>query len=51
MNCGGFSWNRFLGITNVKRKVSRSTGIPWTNSGRERKVGAFVIHLLSLLFK
>jgi hypothetical protein len=51
MNRGGFSWNRFLGITNVKRKVSRFTGIPWTKSGRERKVGAIVIHLLSLLFK
>ncbi len=40
MNRGGFSWNRFLGITNAKRKVSRATGIPWTKSGRQRKVGA-----------
>jgi hypothetical protein len=40
MNRGGFSWNRFLGITNAKRKVSGATGIPWTKSGRQRKVGA-----------
>lgn len=40
MNRGGFSWNRFLGITNAKRQVSRATGIPWTKSGRQRKVGA-----------
>ena len=39
-NHGGFSWNRLLGITTAKRKVSRATGIPWTKSGRQRKVGA-----------
>ena len=40
MNRGGFSWNRFLGITTAKRRVSRATGIPWTRSGRQRKVGS-----------
>ena len=39
MNKGGFSWKRAVGITNAKRKVSRATGIPWTKSGRQRKVG------------
>ena len=39
-NHGGFSWNRLLGITAAKRRVSRATGIPWTKSGRQRKVGA-----------
>jgi len=40
MNKGGFSWNRFLGITKAKRRVSKATGIPWTKSGRQRKAGA-----------
>ena len=40
MNRGGFSWNRVLGITNAKQRVSRATGIPWTKSGRQRKVGS-----------
>lgn len=40
MNRGGFSWNRFLGISAAKRRVSRATGIPWTRSGRQRKVGS-----------
>jgi hypothetical protein len=39
-NRGGFSWNRLLGVTAAKRKVSRATGIPCTKSGRQRKVGA-----------
>jgi hypothetical protein len=39
MNRGGFSWKRFVGVTTAKRKVSRATGIPWTRSGRQRKLG------------
>ena len=42
MNRGGFSWRRFVGITAAKRRVSRATGVPWTRSGRQRKVGALV---------
>lgn len=38
-NHGGFSWKRATGITRVKSKISRSTGIPLTKSGRQRKVG------------
>ena len=45
MNRGGFSWKRALGITNAKRRVSRATGIPWTRSGRERKLGAMIFKL------
>ena len=33
MNRGGFSWNRFLGISAAKSKLSRSIGIPLTKSG------------------
>jgi hypothetical protein len=40
MNKGGFSWKRLLGITSAKRRVFRATGIPWTKSGRQRKVGS-----------
>jgi hypothetical protein len=39
-NRGGFSWKRAVGITNAKRKISKTTGIPLTKSGRQRKVGA-----------
>ncbi|MDR1409982.1 MAG: hypothetical protein LBJ12_06950 [Oscillospiraceae bacterium] len=38
-NRGGFSWKRVLGITKVKRKVSRAIGIPLTKSGRQQKIG------------
>jgi len=40
VNRGGWSWRRQFGITNAKRRVSRATGIPWTRSGRQRKVGS-----------
>lgn len=34
-----FSWKRASGITNVKRKISRKTGVPFTKAGRQRKIG------------
>jgi hypothetical protein len=40
MNIGGFSWKRLLGITAFKSRISRGIGIPFTKTGRERKVGA-----------
>ena len=42
MNLGGFSWKRFLGISAVKSRISRSIGIPLTKTGRERKLGRIV---------
>jgi hypothetical protein len=33
----GFSWKRALGITKIKRKIARATGIPTTKAGRRRK--------------
>jgi hypothetical protein len=42
MNRGGFSWKRFVGISNAKRSVSRKIGIPLTRSGRQRKVGRWL---------
>ncbi len=40
MNRGGFSWKRFLGISQAKARLSRKIGIPLTRSGRQRKIGA-----------
>lgn len=34
-----FSWKRALGITKVKQQIARSTGIPITKAGLERKIG------------
>jgi hypothetical protein len=42
MNKGGWSWKRQFGVTNAKRRVSRATGVPWTKSGRQRKVGGLI---------
>ena len=42
MNKGGFSWKRFVGVTRAKQRIARKTGIPFTKSGRERKVGRMV---------
>lgn len=38
-----FSLNRALGITQLKRKVAKATGIPTTKTGIERKIGGFVL--------
>ena len=48
MNVGGFSWKRFLGISALKARISRKTGIPLTKVGRERKVGAAMGPLVPL---
>ena len=34
-----FSTKRAFGITKVKRRIARATGIPTTRSGRRNKVG------------
>ncbi|WP_165485127.1 hypothetical protein [Legionella rowbothamii] len=46
MNRGGFSWKRFIGISAFKAKISRKIGIPLTKSGRQRKLGAFVMKII-----
>jgi hypothetical protein len=43
-----FSLNRLIGITAVKSKFARRTGVPTTKGGLERKLGRT---LLNLLFK
>ena len=42
MGKGGFSWKRAIGITRAKKRVSRATGIPWSKSGRQRKIGGML---------
>jgi len=42
MNRGGFSWKRLLGVSKAKSRISRSIGIPFTKSGRQRKIGKIV---------
>ena len=34
-----FSWKRAVGISGLKNRISRKTGIPLTSQGRQRKVG------------
>lgn len=41
-----FSLNRALGITSAKQKIARTTGIPTTRAGLERKIGAMVLGAL-----
>ena len=46
-----FSWRRALGVTKIKRQLTKATGIPMTKSGVERKMGAAVIGTIMKLFK
>lgn len=41
-----FSLKRAVGISAVKQKVARKTGIPTTKQGLERKVGKMIISAL-----
>lgn len=33
-----FSWNRLLGITALKQKIARKTGVPTTKEGLKNKL-------------
>ena len=37
-----FSLKRAVGITKVKQKIAKTTGVPMTKQGLERKIGAAV---------
>lgn len=44
-----FSLKRAVGLTEVKQRITRKTGIPMSKSGIERKVGRLIIkNLLGL---
>lgn len=41
-----FSWKRALGITQAKQRFARTTGIPTSRAGVERKVGKALLDLI-----
>lgn len=41
-----FSWKRALGISGLKSKVARKTGIPTTKDGMNRKLGRLLLKTL-----
>lgn len=41
-----FSWKRALGITQLKQKIARQTGIPMSRQGIERKIGSVILKKL-----
>lgn len=48
MNKGGFSLKRLTGISSVKTKVAKKTGIPTTKTGRQQKLGRIVGNKIGL---
>lgn len=47
MKGSSFSLKRAVGISGLKTKVARKTGIPTTKLGLERKIGGFVLSVLT----
>lgn len=43
-----FSWKRATGVTKVKRKISRATGIPTSKASAQRKLGASIMKIFGL---
>ena len=41
-----FSWKRALGLTQAKQRISRTTGIPMSKAGLERKIGNIIVKSL-----
>lgn len=41
-----FSWKRALGITQLRQRVARQTGIPTSKAGMERKIGNAILKTL-----
>lgn len=39
-----FSWNRALGITQLKLKIAKKIGVPLTKYGLERKIGGTIVN-------
>ena len=38
-----FSLKRAIGITKIKQKIARATGIPLTKQGLKRKIGGAIV--------
>lgn len=41
-----FSLKRALGITQIKQKIAKKTGVPLSKNGIERKVGQIILETL-----
>ena len=41
-----FSWKRAIGITQLKQRIAKETGIPMSKSGLERKIGSVILNKL-----
>ncbi len=41
-----FSWKRAVGITRAKQTFARTTGIPTTKAGAERKLGRAILRAI-----
>lgn len=41
-----FSIKRALGISQVKQKIARETGVPTSKAGLERKIGSVIMKTL-----
>lgn len=39
-----FSWKRAIGVSKLKRDFAKTTGIPTTRNGLERKIGGAIIN-------
>ena len=40
-----FSWKRALGITKIKQKIAKETGIPTSKQGLEHKIGKTLLDM------
>lgn len=45
-----FSWKRALGISSLRQKIAKKTGIPTTKNGLERKLGSLIIKFIKKFF-
>ena len=41
-----FSWKRAIGLTQLKQKIARQTGIPMSKQGIEQKIGSTILKKL-----
>ena len=46
-----FSWKRALGISGLRQRIARATGVPTTRAGLERKIGNTLINWILSLFR
>lgn len=42
-----FSLKRAIGVTAIKQKVAKATGIPTTKMGLERKIGGAILKIVT----